>query len=52
MIIGFTLAGLNKEWLMNSGLIKDPFAVANLAADVNWTGWEVLVSVGIGYWDY
>jgi 4-amino-4-deoxy-L-arabinose transferase-like glycosyltransferase len=44
VIIGFTLVGLNKEWLMNSGLLKDPFAVANLAADVRWTGWEVVVS--------
>ncbi len=43
VIIGFTLVGLNKEWLMNSGLIKDPFAVANLAADIRWTGLEVLV---------
>jgi len=44
-IIGFTLAGLQKEWLMNSGIIKDPFAVANLGADVSWTGWEI--SVGL-----
>jgi 4-amino-4-deoxy-L-arabinose transferase-like glycosyltransferase len=44
VIIGFTVVGLNKEWLMNSGFIKDPFAVANLAADVKWTGWELLVS--------
>jgi 4-amino-4-deoxy-L-arabinose transferase-like glycosyltransferase len=44
VIIGFTLVGLNKEWLMNSGLIKDPFAVANLQTDVIWTGWEILVS--------
>ncbi len=44
VIAGFTMAGLNKEWLMGSGLIKDPFAVANLAADVKWTGWESLVA--------
>jgi 4-amino-4-deoxy-L-arabinose transferase-like glycosyltransferase len=44
VIIGLTVAGLNKEWLMNSGIIKDPFAVANLATNVSWTGWEVLVS--------
>jgi len=44
VITGFTIAGMHKEWLMNSGIIKDPFAVANLAADVKWTGWEVLVS--------
>jgi hypothetical protein len=45
VIIGLTFAGLNKEWLINSGLIKDPFAVANLAADIQWTGWEVLVAL-------
>jgi len=44
VIIGFTLVGLNKEWLMSSGLIKDPFAVANLAEDVKWTGWETMVA--------
>ncbi len=43
-IIGFTLVGLNKEWLIGSGLIKDPFAVANLAANVKWTGWETMVA--------
>lgn len=48
VIIGFTFAGLNKEWLMNSGWIKDPFAVANLAADVHWSGWEVLVALVLG----
>jgi hypothetical protein len=49
-ITGLTLAILNKEWLINSGLIKDRFAVANLAADVNWTGWEMMVLgvLGIG----
>jgi 4-amino-4-deoxy-L-arabinose transferase-like glycosyltransferase len=45
VIIGFTIAGMNKEWLMNSGIIKDPFAAANLAADVRWTGWEALVGL-------
>jgi 4-amino-4-deoxy-L-arabinose transferase-like glycosyltransferase len=50
VIAGFTYAGMNKEWLIGSGLIKDPFAVANLAADVHWSGWEVLVGgvLGIG----
>jgi hypothetical protein len=45
VIAGLTLAGLNKEWLMNSGLIKDQFAIANLAADVRWTGMEALVAL-------
>jgi 4-amino-4-deoxy-L-arabinose transferase-like glycosyltransferase len=42
-ITGLTFAILNKEWLINSGLIKDQFAVANLAANVHWSGFEVLV---------
>jgi 4-amino-4-deoxy-L-arabinose transferase-like glycosyltransferase len=44
VIIGLTVAGLNKEWLMSSGIIKDPFAIANLAANVQWSGLELLVS--------
>ncbi|MDX9905985.1 MAG: glycosyltransferase family 39 protein [Bacteroidales bacterium] len=47
VIAGFTLVGLNKVWLMNSGLIKDPFAVANLAADIRWTGFETLVALAL-----
>jgi 4-amino-4-deoxy-L-arabinose transferase-like glycosyltransferase len=43
-IAGLSIAGLHKEWLMNSGIIKDKFAVANLAANVNWSGFELLVS--------
>jgi 4-amino-4-deoxy-L-arabinose transferase-like glycosyltransferase len=43
-IIGLTMAGLHMEWLMNSGIIHDKFAVANLAADVHWSGLEGLVS--------
>jgi hypothetical protein len=44
VIAGFTYAGLHKECLINSGIIKDPFAIASLNADVSWTGWELLVS--------
>jgi hypothetical protein len=43
VIVGLTIAGLQKEWLINSGIIKDPFAMANLRADVSWTGMEALV---------
>jgi len=45
VIAGFTIAGLQKEWLINSGIIKDPFAMANLRADVSWTGLEALVAL-------
>lgn len=44
-IPGLTYAGMNKEWLINGNFIKDPFAVANLAANVNWTGWEALAAL-------
>jgi 4-amino-4-deoxy-L-arabinose transferase-like glycosyltransferase len=47
-IIGLTLAGLNKEWLIHSGLIKDRFAIANLAADAIWSGWNMLVALVLG----
>ncbi len=30
----------NLDWLVEQ--VKDPFGRANLAADVNWTGWEFL----------
>ena len=44
-ILALTYAGLNKEWLIRSNLIKDPFAVANLAANVRWAGWEALAAL-------
>lgn len=34
------LAMINKDKIMNSGMIKDDFAVANLQANVHWGGWE------------
>ena len=34
------LAMMNKDKIINSGMIKDDFAVANLQADVHWGGWE------------
>ncbi len=45
LIAGTTILGLHKEWLLNSGLIRDPFALANLSANVHWTGWELLVGL-------
>jgi hypothetical protein len=44
--IAFTAIGLInilKPSIMNSGLIKDEFALMNLQADVKWTGFESLI---------
>jgi len=46
--IAFTAIGfinILKPWLLNSGLIKDQFAVENLQANVNWTGFESLIAL-------
>lgn len=45
VITGFTLAGLQKDKLIASGLIKDPFAMGNLQADVAWTGAEASIAL-------
>jgi hypothetical protein len=45
VVAGLTLAGLYKEQLIASGLIRDPFALANLQAGVRWTGMESLVAI-------
>jgi hypothetical protein len=34
-----------KEKIINSGIIKDDFAVANLQADVEWTGFEWVIGL-------
>lgn len=34
-----------KEMIVNSGIIKDDFAVANLQAEVQWTGFEWLIGL-------
>lgn len=34
-----------KPWLLIKGRIKDVFAVANLQADVNWTGFELIIGL-------
>jgi hypothetical protein len=31
------ILGMNKQVILNSGIIKDPFAAANLQANVNWS---------------
>lgn len=42
LIIGVTFIDQLKPYLLQPGRIKDPFARANLAAQVEWTGWEKL----------
>lgn len=46
--IAFTAIGfinVLKPWLLDSGLIKDQFAVENLQANVSWTGFESLIAL-------
>jgi len=42
-ITALPLIGAFSRRIIASGLIKDPFAEANLMADVQWSGWEVLI---------
>jgi len=49
-ILGLAITGLPfidkyKTEIINSNLIKDPFAVANLQANVYWSGFEFLIGV-------
>ena len=43
LLIAFPLLGMNIEWLQAK--IADPFAKANLNADAQWTGWEVVAGI-------
>ena len=48
LALAFTLIGLMpyiKEPLLNSGIIKDAFAVQNLQANVAWTGYEFIIGL-------
>ncbi len=40
-----TLIGQFKEKIIASDLIKDPFAVANLEANVRWSGFEIVIGI-------
>ena len=42
-VFAFPFIGMNAEAL--KPLFKDPFAQANLDADVHWTGWEVIPGI-------
>lgn len=44
-IILLQLIEKNKEKIISSGLIKDNFAVGNLQANVQWTGFEFLIGI-------
>lgn len=48
LTLAFTLIGLMKfikEPLLNSGVIKDDFAVQNLQANVYWSGFEFIIGI-------
>ncbi|HXB12533.1 MAG TPA: glycosyltransferase family 39 protein, partial [Bacteroidia bacterium] len=36
-LVGLPIFGMNKQVILSSGIIKDPFAAANLLANVNWS---------------
>lgn len=46
LVIGITLLGKFKDRLpLEKWLSKDPFALANLGADVHWSGWEMIIGI-------
>lgn len=45
IIIAITFIDKAKPWLLQPGRVKDAFARANLNAQVEWTGWEILPGV-------
>jgi 4-amino-4-deoxy-L-arabinose transferase-like glycosyltransferase len=44
-LIGLPIAGMNKEVILNSGILKDPFAAANLQADIHWSFADCLLGL-------
>lgn len=36
---------MNKDRIIQTGWIKDEFAIANLQTDINWSGYEALISL-------
>ncbi len=45
VIVAVTFIDDLKPWLLQPGNAKDPFAKANLAAQVQWSGWEKLPGI-------
>ncbi len=44
-LIGLPIAGMNAQAIINSGLLKDPFANANLQADIPWSFTDCLLGI-------
>jgi 4-amino-4-deoxy-L-arabinose transferase-like glycosyltransferase len=44
-LIGLPIAGMNAQAIINSGLLKDPFAAANLQANINWSFTDCLPGI-------
>lgn len=46
LVVAITLVGKFKNQLpLEKWFSKDPFALANLSADVHWSGWELLIGI-------
>jgi 4-amino-4-deoxy-L-arabinose transferase-like glycosyltransferase len=45
LVISLQFIDKYKDKIINSGIIKDEFAVGNLSANVNWTGFEFFVGL-------
>lgn len=44
-LIGLPIAGMNARAIINSGILKDPFAAANLNADIHWSYTDCLLGI-------
>lgn len=44
-LIGLPIAGMNAQAIINSGILKDPFAAANLQADIHWSFADCLLGI-------
>lgn len=45
ILVGLQLIVINKDKIIASGIINDPFANGNLQANVSWSGFEFLIGV-------
>jgi 4-amino-4-deoxy-L-arabinose transferase-like glycosyltransferase len=44
-LIGLPIIGMNAKAIINSGILKDPFAAANLQADIHWSFADCLLGI-------
>ena len=44
-LIGLPIAGINAQAIINSGILKDTFAAANLQADIHWSFADCLLGI-------